>query len=238
MLAKYGFWGRMLSMLTSAYIRSDIRNAKKELPPETNIGRLFYLIAYGFEVVFENAERVKEWDGLDNAQGAVLDRYGANFGVARGAANDPLYRILIRVKMIAQMSGGDGDTVIRAASELLGVELTDIDLVDVYPAKIRIYVDMSLLSEERLSIINQIAHAIKRILDAGVGLQLGLRAHPQKAQVIAVSGFVGSRREVHVAITPTLKKPQGTARIMAGAAVCGSLQYMSVTVKMPTPIDI
>ena len=36
-----------------------------------------------------------------DAEGAVLDRYGANFGVVRGAASDPLYRILIRVKMLA-----------------------------------------------------------------------------------------------------------------------------------------
>lgn len=33
-----------MDMLTSAYIWSDIRNAKKDFPPETNIGRLFYLI--------------------------------------------------------------------------------------------------------------------------------------------------------------------------------------------------
>lgn len=164
-------------MLTSAYIRSDIRSAKKELPPETNIGRLFYLIAEGFEIVFENAERVKEWDDLDNAQGAVLDRYGANFGVARGAASDALYRIFIKVKMIAQLSGGDNDAIINAAAELLGVEYSDILLDDVYPAKIALYVDQALLSDERLDLIEQIAYAIKRALLAGVGMRLYLRTY-------------------------------------------------------------
>ncbi len=176
-MSKYGFWGRMLEMLTSAYIRSDIRNAKKGLPPETNIGRLFYLIADGFEVVFENAQRVKEWDDLDNAQGAVLDRYGANFGVARGAASDALYRIFIKIKMIAQLSGGDNDAIINAAAELLGVEYSDILLEDVYPAKIALYVDQDLLSEERLDLIEQIAYAIKRAILAGVGLRLYLRTY-------------------------------------------------------------
>lgn len=164
-------------MLTSAYIRSDIRNAKKRLPPETNIGRLFYLIADGFEAVFENAERVKEWDDLDNAEGAVLDRYGSNFGVARGAANDALYRIFIRVKMIAQLSGGDTDAIINAAAELLGVEYADILLEDVYPAKIALYVDQNLLNKERFELIEQIAYAIKRALLAGVGLRLYLRTY-------------------------------------------------------------
>lgn len=176
-MAKYGFWGRMLEMLTSAYIRSDIHNAKKNLPPETNIGRLFYLIADGFEVVFENAQRVKEWDDLDNAQGAVLDRYGANFGVARGSASDALYRIFIKVKMIAQLSGGDNDAIINAAAELLGVEYSDVLVEDVWPAKIAIYVDQSLLSDERLELIEQIAYAIKRALLAGVGMRLYLRTY-------------------------------------------------------------
>ena len=164
----------MLDMLTSAYIRSDIRNAKKGLPPETNIGRLFYLIAEGFEIIFENAQRVKEWDDLDNAQGAVLDRYGANFGVARGSASDTLYRIFIKVKMIAQLSGGDNDAIINAAAELLGVEYSDILLEDVYPAKIALYVDQTILSEERLDLIEQIAHAIKRAL---IGIHLYLRTY-------------------------------------------------------------
>ena len=234
----YGYLGKMLTLLTGAYNRRDIKNAAAGRPMETNIGRLFSLLADGLEMVHTTTETVRLWDDLDNAEGAVLDRYGANFGVARGEASDPLYRILIRVKMIAQVSGGDGDTVIRAASELLGIGLTDIALEDVYPAKIRIFVDMSLLSEERLRIIKQISRAIKRILAAGVGMQMGLRIHPEKAQAVAVGRFVGSRREVHVAITTVLKKPQGTARAMAGAAVCGSRQSISVTVQMPAPIDI
>lgn len=176
-MTRYGFWGRMLDMLTSAYNRSDLRNAKRGLPPETNIGRLFYLIASGFEVVFENAERVKEWDDLDNAEGAVLDRYGANFGVDRGSASDALYRIFIKVKMIAQLSGGDNDAIINAAAELLGVEYSDILLEDVYPAKIALYVDQDLLSEERLDLIEQIAYAIKRALLAGVGMRLYMRTY-------------------------------------------------------------
>ncbi len=177
MFSKYGFWQRMLDMLTSAYNRSDIRSTRRALPPETNIGRLFYLIAEGFEMIYENAGRVKEWDDLDNAQGAVLDRYGANLGVTRGAAGDALYRIFIKVKMIAQLSGGDDAAIIKAAAELLGVEYADLLLEDVYPAKIDLYVDQSLLSEERLALIEQIAHAIKRALLAGVGIRLYLRTY-------------------------------------------------------------
>lgn len=168
---------QMLDLLTGAYNRRDLHNVRKGRALETNIGKLFSLIADGFEIIQENAELVRLWDDLENAEGKVLDRYGANFGVARGAASDALYRIFIRVKMMAQLSGGDGDTVIQAAAELLGVEYSDILLEDVYPAKIALYVDQSLLSEERLTLIEQIAHAIKRILVAGVGMRLYLRTY-------------------------------------------------------------
>ena len=176
-MSKYGFWGRMLEMLTGAYQRRDLHNAKAGAAPETNIGKLFSLIAEGFEVIYENAELVRLWDDLDYAEGAVLDRYGANFGVARGGASDALYRIFIRVKMIAQLSGGDDETIIKAAGELLGVEFTDLEVYDVYPAKKAIYVDQDLLTDERVELIEQIAYAIKRTLLAGVGLRLYLRTY-------------------------------------------------------------
>lgn len=174
---KHGYLIKMLDMLTGAYNRRDLQNVQKGRKLETNIGRLFALIAGGYEIIQENAELVRLWDDLENAEGAVLDRYGANFGVARGAASDALYRIFIRVKMIAQLSGGDWDTVIRAAGELLGVEYSDIFSESVYPAKIALYVDQDLLSQERIDIIDQIAYAIKRILVAGVGLRLYLRTY-------------------------------------------------------------
>ena len=176
-MSKYGFWGAMLNFLTSAYNRRDVLNAKKDRPPETNIGRLFRLVADGYEIIYENAELVKLWDDLDNAEGAVLDRYGANFGVSRGAASDALYRIFIRAKMIAQLSGGDDETVLTAAAELLGVDPSDILMEDIFPAKKALYVDLSLLSEERANIIEQIAHVIKRAMFAGVGLRIYLRTY-------------------------------------------------------------
>ena len=170
-MREYGYLEKMLDMLTDPYTHRDLQNVRKNRKLETNIGKLFSLLADGFEVIHKNAELVRLWDDLENAEGAVLDRYGANFGVQRGAASDALYRILIRVKMLAQLSGGDGDTVIRAAGELLGVQFSDVELQDVYPAKVALYVDQSLLSEERLALIDQIAVALKRILTAGVGLR-------------------------------------------------------------------
>lgn len=167
----------MLYALTSAYSRKDYDNQQCGLPLVTNIGKLFSVFAWGLDIIQEQAEKVKLWDNLDNASGAVLDRYGANFGVKRNGTTDDFYRLEIKVKVMAQLSGGDDDTVINAAAELLGVNTTDIKLDDVWPAKIRLYVDRSLLDSERIELIEEIAYAIKRLLAAGVGMRIYLRTY-------------------------------------------------------------
>jgi len=184
----------MLDMLTSPHTRTDVLNAKQGLPMETNIGKLFSLFSWGLQMTHEHAERVKLWDNLDNAQGAVLDRYGANFGVYRNGTDDDYYRLLIKVKMLAQLSGGDIDTVICAASELLGVPAEEIDLAEVFPAKVWIYVDQVIIDEYHMEIIQLIARVMKRIVAAGVGMRLFLRVKHEFHQTLylntAVSTYV------------------------------------------------
>ena len=183
---------KMLYALTSAYSRKDYDNLRSDKPVETNIGKLFSIFAWGLDKVQEQADLIKLWDDLDYAKGRVLDRYGANFGVKRGGASDSLYRLFIKVKMIAQLSSGDEDTVIKAAAEFLGVEYTDIVSEDVYPAKKRIYVDLELLSDERKGLIEQIGYAIKRTIAAGVGFRLYLKTYRTYNLPLPISrgGFV------------------------------------------------
>lgn len=171
------FLSRMLDALTSAYSRKDHDTQQQRLPLETNIGKLFSIFAWGLDSVERQAELIRLWDDLDYACGSVLDRYGANFGVKRVSSDDRFYRLAIKVKMMALLSGGDTDTVIQAASALLDVDLSDVNFEDVFPAKIALYVDLELLSQDRRDLIEPIAYAIKRILAAGVGMRLYLRTY-------------------------------------------------------------
>ena len=159
----YGYLSQMLEYLTGAYNRSDIRNDKHSLPMETNIGKLFGTFAWGLELIHEHSDRMLLWDDIDNAQGAVLDRYGANFGVSRGGANDAFYRLLIKIKMISMLSGGDIDTIIKAAANLFNVQASDIEVRELFPAKIWLYVDEDILDAERLEASDLIAELMKRI---------------------------------------------------------------------------
>ena len=101
------FLSDMLYALTSAYSRRDYDNEQQGLPMQTNIGKLFSILAWGFGDVEEQAELIRLWDDLNQAKGAVLDRYGANWGVRRFNENDALYRLAIIVKVMSQLSGGD-----------------------------------------------------------------------------------------------------------------------------------
>lgn len=160
---------KMLDMLTGAYTRTDLQRAKQELEPVTNIGKLFDIFARNLDLIQEHTERLRLWDNLDKAQGVVLDRYGKNFGVQRDGTSDTFYRLLIKVKMIAQLSGGDIDTVINAVATMYGIEPLQVKFEEIFPAKIRVTIQAADLGKEQLEAIDIISKLIKRIIAAGVG---------------------------------------------------------------------
>ena len=102
---------KMLEMLTSAYNRTDILELKEKRTPKTNIGKLFTLSGWGFDIIHDQTEKVRLWDDIDVMEGETLTRYGNGFGVARGEAGDEIYRIMIKVKIIAMLAAGDLDTI-------------------------------------------------------------------------------------------------------------------------------
>jgi hypothetical protein len=167
----------MLDALTSAYSRKDYYNRQRGSPLETNIGKLFAIFSWGLDSVQEQAELVKLWDDIDYAKGFVLDRYGANFGVQRNGAADAFYRLMIRVKLLSQLSGGDIDTVINAAASLFGIPPEKVVLTEIFPAKIGIEVNEADLDPETLEMASDIIAMIKRILAAGIGLVAVLQSY-------------------------------------------------------------
>lgn len=153
---------QMLDMLTSAY------NRRKD----GNIGKLMGIFAEGLEKAGAAIEDIRAWRDLYTASGRVLDRMGGNYGVQRDGADDAFYRVLILQKMLAAYCGGDGDTVIRAAAALLAVAPEEVELEEVFPAKLRVYVDQAHLGEQQLATIDPIAFMLNRIVAAGIGIKM------------------------------------------------------------------
>lgn len=79
--------------------------------------------------------------------------------------------------MIALLSGGDIDTIISAAASLFNVDVSEIEVRELFPAKIWIYVDEAVLDYERLEAAPLIAELMKRIAAAGVGTRVFLRTY-------------------------------------------------------------
>lgn len=164
----------MLDALTSAYSRKDHDNQQRLLPLETNIGKLFAVFAWGLDSVQEQAELIKLWDSIDYACGSVLDRYGANFGVKRFGAGDVFYRLAIKVKLLSQLSGGDIDTVLNATAALFEIPVERIEMGEIFPSKVRLNVQEADLSSDTFASVVDIIALIKRILAAGVGMDLNI----------------------------------------------------------------
>lgn len=79
--------------------------------------------------------------------------------------------------MISLLSGGDIETVINAAATLFDIEPEQVDLDEVFPAKVWIYVDEADLEAEKIDTAELIAGVMKRIVAAGVGMRLFLRTY-------------------------------------------------------------
>ena len=58
-MREYGYLEKMLDILTDPYTHRDLQNVRKNRKLETNIGKLFSLLADGFEVIHKNAELVR-----------------------------------------------------------------------------------------------------------------------------------------------------------------------------------
>ena len=204
---------KMLEMLTSAYNRTDILELKEKRTPKTNIGKLFTLSGWGFDIIHDQTEKVRLWDDIDVMEGETLTRYGNGFGVARGEAGDEIYRIMIKVKIIAMLAAGDLDTIILSAASLFGVSAEDISFQEVYPAKIYLYIDEDKLDQEH-----------KNVADTIAGLMSSKRAAVYVGTPTCIAAFI------NVAPMPLNKKSVKTIELKAGIGtlVCTSVSYPAI----------
>lgn len=179
----------MLRMLTSSYNRSDIKRLERGETPKTNIGKLLSLAGWGLDVINDNADKVMEWDNIDYAEGKVLERYGENYGVYRGAAPDGIYRVMIKVKVMAMLSAGNLDTIIDASAILFDVKNTRVEAYEVFPAKIFLFIEEEDLDEIHKELSGTIASLMLRIKAAGVGMRVFRRAYYNAMETIYAGGL-------------------------------------------------
>lgn len=149
--------------------RMKYREAWERLPErfrkENNL-KLYYVLYGGFDEVYRAFDEIRASRDLDKAYGATLDKIGANVGQFRLDEDDDLYRQLIKVRIIANLSLGNIPTINKVLSVLtkdiyLGLrEAWDKTEYQNEPAKIVVNLSRS--------IENYPIELIKRIKSAGV----------------------------------------------------------------------
>ena len=72
------------------------------------------------------------WDSLDldNVGGTTLDLYGATVGQERGKATDDQYRVLIKSRIVRNLSNGDYNSIVRMMAVVFGCDPSEIVLTE------------------------------------------------------------------------------------------------------------
>lgn len=179
---------KMLQILTTAYNKTDVYNADNAIPTESFIGRLFAVVDWGFGLIRDNAELLRLWADIDKAEGVVLNRHGEKYGVVRGGANDIFYRLLIKIKILAQLSGGDIETLLYMVSGLYGIPANRVELYEIYPAKVQITIFEDDLPESYDDIKDPVGALTKRLLSGGVGLDMIYKDEAETREHLHIGG--------------------------------------------------
>lgn len=181
--------------------------------PDSNIGKLFSVIAKELEEVQQMLIDVKEYRDIDKAVGKLLDDIGKNVQEYRSTDNDELYRQLVKTKIIANLSQGDIETLNEVANVLLGdsfkgiVETWNKSIYNNEPAGLAITI------KNYVKILP--FKAIDRAVAGGVGLKWILELH--KLGDIFIASMLLSGEEITVyPWNPTELFTQGKVYIATG----------------------
>ena len=80
---------------------------------------LYYVLYGGYGELEKGFASINDSRNIDKAQGETLDKLGANVGQFRFGEDDDLYRLLIRTRIIANLSIGDIPTINKIMSILV-----------------------------------------------------------------------------------------------------------------------
>lgn len=100
---------KLVKRLTSNYKRD----------PTSNIGRLMAVIELEIQEIRDTLKTIELYRLIDNATGVTLDNIGKNVLQERGAMDDVRYRMFLKVKIRANRSGGQIDTLNEIMDALL-----------------------------------------------------------------------------------------------------------------------
>lgn len=94
-------------------------NYKKN--PESNIAKLLSIVDFEINAITETLKTIESYRMIDNAVGVTLDNIGKNVLLPRGSMDDVVYRLFLKTKIKANLSGGQIETI----NEIMTVLIED-----------------------------------------------------------------------------------------------------------------
>lgn len=131
--------------------------------------KLYYVLYGGFDDVYKAFKEIRDSRDIEKAHGKTLDKIGGNVGQFRLDEDDDLYRQLIKVRIIANLSLGNIPTLNKVLSVLtkdvyLGLkEVWDKDEYNHEPSKIVVELD-SRAKKYPFDLVERIKSAGVRVL--------------------------------------------------------------------------
>lgn len=196
----------MLGRLTGAYTKE----------PDSAIGKLFRIYASAVWGVEDTLQMVSQWRDINQAQGRTLDRLGRNLGVIRDSLDDRFYRLLIKTKITALLSGGDVNTIINATSVLFGIAADQIKVDELYPAKCRVTLNKAALDPIYIQYASITVPVIKQIMAAGVSKEFYLHDDVKASGVL--HSVACPRGGLRLTVLPYVAERQFEAALIESAS--------------------
>lgn len=107
----------MLKRLTSNYSKDK----------DSNVYKLFSMISVETETLKETFEKIRSWQGIDNAEGTTLDLIGEDVIEKRKGRSDEEYRPMLKFRMSVNRGNADINGVNTAINSITGGKLIAIE---------------------------------------------------------------------------------------------------------------
>lgn len=150
----------MLSMIPDAFAKTK----------ETNFGKLFIILSEQVNGVTQTVEKIENWRSIDEAKGIVLDKIGADLEQYRGMADDEIYRLLIKSR------------IIRAICATVNCQPTDISVISAVESK-----DTKISDEPLAIVIEKTPLGALNAIGMNVGTFIKIVEHSVMAGVRVIS---------------------------------------------------
>ena len=117
-------------------------------------------------------ENIKEILDINNAYGKTLDMYGERVGQGRGVASDEQYLLLIKSKIIQNLSNGTHQNVVEGLCYTLNCEASQVIITDGEDdCSVNVLsIPLETITKAEMT-TSQVLALIKRMLPAGVKLE-------------------------------------------------------------------